>query len=312
MGCRTSSCRRRGATSFEAHAGRGDGGSARRCGQALSKRPSPLVEALCVQERAWRERPLVRSLYEEWYRAIAHRLSTVPGDSVELGSGISTLQRICPAVVPTDVEPTPWASEVVDAEALPLRGRVAREPRARRRLPPSCATGPRSSTRRCAPSRRAAASSSSIHTARPSRRARTGASITSGPICRPTRSPTTRRSPSEPARVQPGAGDARVLPPRRRTERRWPGFGSSSGDGWRCSPIRSQAGSRGVSSSPPLGTRVGSGSNAARLPRAALRVSLPGRPRAPPSASEAHDLDTELPEREERHPQEQQIRGATG
>jgi SAM-dependent methyltransferase len=86
----------------------------------VSGRPSPLVDALRVQERAWRERPLVRALYGDWYHALAIRLSTVPGESVELGSGIATLQRVCPAVRPTDVEPTPWTDEVVDAEALPF------------------------------------------------------------------------------------------------------------------------------------------------------------------------------------------------
>lgn len=86
----------------------------------MSAEPSPLVEALRVQERAWAERPLVRSLYDEWYRAIGERLSSVPGDSVELGSGIATLRRVCPEVRPTDVEPTPWTEEVVDAESLPF------------------------------------------------------------------------------------------------------------------------------------------------------------------------------------------------
>jgi SAM-dependent methyltransferase len=43
----------------------------------------------------------------------------VPGRSIELGSGICTLPQTCPRVEPTDVEPTPWVSEIVDAEALP-------------------------------------------------------------------------------------------------------------------------------------------------------------------------------------------------
>jgi SAM-dependent methyltransferase len=38
---------------------------------------------------------------------------------VELGSGIGSLAESLPGVVRTDVEPTPWADEVVDAEALP-------------------------------------------------------------------------------------------------------------------------------------------------------------------------------------------------
>jgi SAM-dependent methyltransferase len=78
-----------------------------------------LVEALRVQEQAWSTRPLVRALYCDWQRQICAALSPVAGRSIELGAGICTLPRICPRVEPTDVEQTPWVSEVVDAEALP-------------------------------------------------------------------------------------------------------------------------------------------------------------------------------------------------
>jgi SAM-dependent methyltransferase len=61
----------------------------------------------------------VRALYGEWFRAIAARLSERPGESIELGAGIARLQEIAPRVVPTDVEPTPWAPTVADAEHLP-------------------------------------------------------------------------------------------------------------------------------------------------------------------------------------------------
>lgn len=78
-----------------------------------------LVEALRVQEQQWNARRLVRSLYVVWFKRVCAALSEVPGRSIELGSGICTLPHTCPRVEPTDVEPTPWASEVVDAETLP-------------------------------------------------------------------------------------------------------------------------------------------------------------------------------------------------
>ena len=85
-----------------------------------------LVDSLRVQARAWNERPLVRSLYRGWFRKISCVLSDVPGRSIELGSGIGTLALTCPRVELTDIEPTPWVSEVVDAEALPYEdGMVA-------------------------------------------------------------------------------------------------------------------------------------------------------------------------------------------
>ncbi|HSI98193.1 MAG TPA: glycosyltransferase, partial [Gaiellaceae bacterium] len=80
---------------------------------------SELVDTLRVQERAWAERPLLRSLYDEWFEAVAARLSSVPGASVELGSGIGRFHAKVPTVVATDVELTPWATVVADAGHLP-------------------------------------------------------------------------------------------------------------------------------------------------------------------------------------------------
>ena len=85
-----------------------------------------LIAALERQAAAWRERPLVRRLYREWHAAIRDRLAAVEGPTVELGSGFGSLRESIPAVVLTDVEATPWAHAVVDAEHLPYEdGTVA-------------------------------------------------------------------------------------------------------------------------------------------------------------------------------------------
>ncbi len=78
-----------------------------------------LVEELERHERVWESSLLLRRVYRDWYRLIEDRLSGVPGASVELGAGIGRFARQVPGVCPTDVEPTPWSEEVVDAEALP-------------------------------------------------------------------------------------------------------------------------------------------------------------------------------------------------
>jgi SAM-dependent methyltransferase len=71
-----------------------------------------------VQERAWRERPLVRRLYLGWFAEIAGHLAAV-GPTVELGAGIARLKEVVPDAIATDVEETPWSDAVVDAERLP-------------------------------------------------------------------------------------------------------------------------------------------------------------------------------------------------
>jgi SAM-dependent methyltransferase len=76
--------------------------------------------ALAEQERAWRERALLRRVYADWYRAMLDRLSPVGGRSLELGSGIGRLREFAgDRVVLTDVEHTRWVDERVDALALP-------------------------------------------------------------------------------------------------------------------------------------------------------------------------------------------------
>ena len=82
-----------------------------------------LVETLRDHERAWNERPLLRRIYRDWFALMASRLSDVPGPTVELGAGLARFREVVPDVVETDVEETPWADLVVDAESLPYRGR---------------------------------------------------------------------------------------------------------------------------------------------------------------------------------------------
>jgi SAM-dependent methyltransferase len=79
-----------------------------------------LVDELRSQEAAWHRRPLVRRLYHSWYDLIVARLSSVDGPTLELGSGISRFKEHYPAAIASEVEPTPWADRVVDAEELPF------------------------------------------------------------------------------------------------------------------------------------------------------------------------------------------------
>jgi SAM-dependent methyltransferase len=78
-----------------------------------------LQETLNEQLQAWEARPLLRRLYRDWFRLLGTRLATVPGASIELGSGIGRFHHEFPSIAATDVEPTPWADDVVDAHALP-------------------------------------------------------------------------------------------------------------------------------------------------------------------------------------------------
>lgn len=80
---------------------------------------SSLLAELRLQERAWEQKEVLRELYRGWYRDVAARLSQVEGTTLELGSGIGKLREAVPSAVLTDVEPTPWIDEAVDAQQLP-------------------------------------------------------------------------------------------------------------------------------------------------------------------------------------------------
>lgn len=77
------------------------------------------MSTLEAQRRAWETRPVVRALYGRWYAQIGDELAPADGPTVELGCGIGSLKEQLPDVVATDVLPTPWTDEVVDAMALP-------------------------------------------------------------------------------------------------------------------------------------------------------------------------------------------------
>lgn len=78
-----------------------------------------LTDTLREHERAWNARPLLRKIYRDWFALLASRLAPVPGDTLELGSGIGQLRAFVPGLVTSDVEATPWADRVVDAARLP-------------------------------------------------------------------------------------------------------------------------------------------------------------------------------------------------
>jgi SAM-dependent methyltransferase len=82
-----------------------------------------LQRVLEAQEAAWESRPLLRSLYLEWYGLIRDRLAGVSGPTIELGAGIGRFREVVPDARLTDVEPTRWADETVDAESLPWEAR---------------------------------------------------------------------------------------------------------------------------------------------------------------------------------------------
>ncbi len=71
--------------------------------------------------RAWNSKPLLQDIYSGFYKKILELIDlTLPGQIVELGSGIGNLKAHLPQVITTDLFPNPWLDMVCDAYKLPF------------------------------------------------------------------------------------------------------------------------------------------------------------------------------------------------
>lgn len=73
-----------------------------------------------LRRRILEEKPFLRRIYEEWYRAIARSLPAGEGAVLELGSGAGFLARFVPGLVRSEVFLTPGIDAVLDGLALPF------------------------------------------------------------------------------------------------------------------------------------------------------------------------------------------------
>jgi SAM-dependent methyltransferase len=76
-------------------------------------------EILENQLKAWNNKPVLRTLYRQWFNEIERNLTA--GISVEIGCGISRLKEHIPDVVTVDVVKLSWIDAVCDAHELPFR-----------------------------------------------------------------------------------------------------------------------------------------------------------------------------------------------
>ena len=80
-------------------------------------------ELAVVHRRILSEKPLMRAVFTEFYRAcrkLDERHFSGAGLRVELGAGVSLLKEVYPDVLCTDVKSTPSVDIVVDAQAMPF------------------------------------------------------------------------------------------------------------------------------------------------------------------------------------------------
>jgi len=67
---------------------------------------------------AWEAKPLLRLIYQDYYRRIV--AACRPGRTLEIGGGSGNLKAWLPDVTATDIVAAPWLDAVADAQTLPF------------------------------------------------------------------------------------------------------------------------------------------------------------------------------------------------
>ena len=75
-------------------------------------------EILERQHGTWQNKPVLRAIYEDYYRRIVN--ACVHGATLEIGGGSGNLKQYLDNVISTDLVPTPWIDAAADAQALPF------------------------------------------------------------------------------------------------------------------------------------------------------------------------------------------------
>jgi SAM-dependent methyltransferase len=69
--------------------------------------------------RHWRRKPILQEIYREFHVEIAKEIRRdLPGQIVEIGSGIGNLKSVVPDALATDLFPNPWIDRIENAYAL--------------------------------------------------------------------------------------------------------------------------------------------------------------------------------------------------
>lgn len=90
----------------------------------------PRVQSVDVDSEALLEvhreilagKPMMRGVFQEFYdtcMTLDRRYFTGQGSRIEIGAGVSLFKRYYPEVTATDIKPSPYLDEVVDALAMP-------------------------------------------------------------------------------------------------------------------------------------------------------------------------------------------------
>ncbi len=76
-------------------------------------------EAATDYRAAWQRKPVLRAIYQDYYRRILAHCQP-QGRTLEIGGGSGNLKSFLPDAISTDIAAAPWLDAVADAQALPF------------------------------------------------------------------------------------------------------------------------------------------------------------------------------------------------
>jgi len=74
---------------------------------------------ICRHRDVWERKPLLRAIYNDWYREMFRWF--LSGKTLEVGGGSGNLKQLVPEIVSTDVVELPWLDAVSNAQYLSFR-----------------------------------------------------------------------------------------------------------------------------------------------------------------------------------------------
>ncbi|MFA5792101.1 MAG: class I SAM-dependent methyltransferase [Candidatus Paceibacterota bacterium] len=78
-------------------------------------------EKILKHKKVWESKKVLREVYFQWYKWIENDLSTVDGQTLEIGSGIGNYKEFKPEIISSDIHAQKWIDISVDAHKLPFK-----------------------------------------------------------------------------------------------------------------------------------------------------------------------------------------------
>ena len=79
-----------------------------------------------LRKQIIQEKPLLKKIYEEWYRTVCAHLPLIEGPVLEIGSGAGFLKTYIPELITSDIMPVLGNDIVCDAQRLPFKDKYLR------------------------------------------------------------------------------------------------------------------------------------------------------------------------------------------